>query len=264
MNPGSKFPDLVPRVTSAAVMVGLGGAAIWAGSLWFVLLVSLAVAVMEWELHRMLAPPDQRQYSPAFAGVSGLAVLLSGLLPVGFVLPLALMPSIVGITLLPVNRRIFAAYSAAITLAGFGLIHLRGDFGLVWMLWLLLVVVATDIFGYFAGRLLGGPKFWPQVSPKKTWSGTVAGWIGALGVGWGFATYTGASLDLLGLSVALSMASQMGDISESAMKRKMGVKDASNLIPGHGGLLDRFDGLLGAAILLLLVEQMVGFPPVGQ
>ena len=71
-----------------------------------------------------------------------------------------------------------------------------------------------------------------------------------------------ASSQIIGLSIALSMAAQMGDISESAVKRKVGVKDASNLIPGHGGLLDRFDGMLGAAVLLLLVEQMVGFPPV--
>ena len=261
MNSYQRFPDLLPRLLSALVLILIGGAAVWAGDGWFLALTTLAVAVMIWELHRMLAPPDQRQYSAAFAAMAGLAVLLSGLIPLGYVLPIALAPSFVGITLLPVNRRIFGAYAALIVLAGFGLLHMRMDFGLTWMMWLLLVVIVTDIAGYFAGRLIGGPKFWPRISPKKTWSGTIAGWVGAAVVGVAFMVWAGASGDLVGLSVAMSMASQMGDISESAVKRKMGVKDASNLIPGHGGLLDRFDGMLGAAALLLVVERMVDFPP---
>ncbi len=257
----SKFPDLGPRLASAAALVAVGLAAVWAGGWWFLALVSLSAAVMVWELHRMLASPDQAGHALPMAAVAGASVALSGLLPVGFVLPLALAPSFVGISVLPVNRRIFAGYAALIVLAGFGVVHVRAEFGLIWMLWLLGVVVATDIAGYFAGRLLGGPKFWPRVSPKKTWSGTVAGWFAAALVGWGFVIWAGAAPELIGLSIALSMAAQMGDISESAVKRRVGVKDASNLIPGHGGLLDRFDGLLGAAVLLLVVEQMVDFPP---
>jgi len=72
----------------------------------------------------------------------------------------------------------------------------------------------------------------------------------------------GVGLEIVGISIAISMASQMGDIAESAMKRKMGVKDSSNLIPGHGGVFDRFDGMLGASVFLLLIEQLVDFPPV--
>jgi phosphatidate cytidylyltransferase len=109
--------------------------------------------------------------------------------------------------------------------------------------------------------MIGGPKFFPAVSPKKTWSGTLFGWIGAAIVGFAFALYTGASLELIGVSVAIAMASQMGDIAESAIKRMMGVKDSSTLIPGHGGVLDRFDGMLGAAVFLLIVGQIIGFPP---
>ena len=129
------------------------------------------------------------------------------------------------------------------------------------MLWLVLVVAATDVFGYFAGRIFGGPKFWPLVSPKKTWSGTVAGWVSAGLVGAAFMKATGSGVELIGISVALSMASQMGDIAESALKRRVGVKDSSNLLPGHGGMFDRFDGMLGAALLLLLVESFAEFPP---
>ena len=261
-NPLSRFPDLVPRVASASVMAAVGLAAIWAGGYWFLALVTLAIGVMIWELHRMLAPVEQASHALPMALVAALAVWLSGVLPTADVLPLALAPGFVGISILPVNRRIFGGYAVLVVLAGFGVIHMRADFGLIWMLWLLLVVVATDVAGYFAGRLLGGPKFWPKVSPKKTWSGTIAGWVGAALVGAVFVIWADASSQIIGLSIALSMAAQMGDISESAVKRKVGVKDASNLIPGHGGLLDRFDGMLGAAVLLLLVEQMVGFPPV--
>ena len=121
-------------------------------------------------------------------------------------------------------------------------------------------MVATDVVGYFAGRAIGGPKFWPKVSPKKTWSGTAAGWAGAALVGLLFSINTGASLQLMGISVAISMASQMGDIAESGMKRKLGVKDSSNLIPGHGGLMDRFDGMLGASMFLLVIGQFIGLP----
>ena len=130
------------------------------------------------------------------------------------------------------------------------------------MLWLALVVIVTDVAGYFAGRFIGGPKFWPRVSPKKTWSGTVAGWVGAGVVGLIFMAQPGVGAEVVGISIAISMASQMGDIAESAMKRKMGVKDSSNLIPGHGGVFDRFDGMLGASVFLLMIEQIVDFPPV--
>ena len=88
-----------------------------------------------------------------------------------------------------------------------------------------MVVVVTDVVGYFAGRLIGGPKFWPRVSPKKTWAGTMAGWIGAGIVGAAFAASLDASFQLIGISIAISMAGQIGDVAESALKRRMGVKD---------------------------------------
>ena len=129
------------------------------------------------------------------------------------------------------------------------------------MTWLLVVVVVVDVAGYFAGKVFGGPKFWPKVSPKKTWSGTAAGWVGAAVVGLCYMIFAGGGVVAITVSIAAAMAAQMGDIAESAIKRKVGVKDSSNLIPGHGGLLDRFDGMLGAALLLLIVEQFIAFPP---
>ena len=124
------------------------------------------------------------------------------------------------------------------------------------------VVIVTDIFGYFAGKSFGGPKFWPKISPKKTWSGTVAGWIGAALVGFVFMLFTDAGLWIIVISMVLSFAGQMGDIAESALKRRMGVKDSSTLIPGHGGLFDRFDALLGASLFLIIVADIADVPGV--
>ena len=140
------------------------------------------------------------------------------------------------------------------------MIFVRDGLGLSWMVWLISLVVATDVAGYFAGRLIGGPKFWPTVSPKKTWAGTSAGWITGGLVGAVFAYNSGAMLLIVSISFVLAFASQMGDIAESAVKRKMGVKDSSMLIPGHGGVFDRFDGFMGAALMMLPLNYL-GFPP---
>jgi phosphatidate cytidylyltransferase len=107
---------------------------------------------------------------------------------------------------------------------------------------------------------LGGPKFWPAISPKKTWSGTVAGWLGAALVGFGFVIAGYAGWGLVALSPLVALAGQMGDIAESWVKRRAGVKDSSSLIPGHGGVLDRFDAMTGAIVLLILLSLVVDLP----
>jgi phosphatidate cytidylyltransferase len=118
----------------------------------------------------------------------------------------------------------------------------------------LLVVWATDIGGYFAGRGFGGPKLWPRVSPKKTWAGAIGGLVASLGVAAGFAALgLGKTVPLLLLAAALSSVSQLGDLFESAVKRAFGVKDSSQIIPGHGGLLDRLDGFVFAVVIAALI-----------
>ena len=254
-----KWSDLAARMGSALVMVIVGVWGIWVGGDVFHVLVSAICGLMVWELVRMLAP-ENRALALQLGGVSGIALLLAIYLPTGFALPLLLAPAMVGFGQLEKNRVIYMIFSVLILMAGFGMMGVRDDLGFGWMVWLVMVVVVTDVVGYFAGRMIGGPKFWPRVSPKKTWSGTVAGWIGAACVGAVFAINTGTTLELVGVSVALSMASQMGDIAESAIKRKTGVKDSSDLIPGHGGVLDRFDGMLGASVFLLMLGQVAGIP----
>ncbi|MEM1352554.1 MAG: phosphatidate cytidylyltransferase [Pseudomonadota bacterium] len=256
-----KWSDLAVRLVSGALLVILGLAGMWVGGLVFITMVALVSGLMVWELVRMLEPEGQI-LAIGLCGLSALAILPATYLPIGLALPLLMSPALVGFASLREYRGLYAVFTVMVLLAGFGMVSLRNDdLGLGWLLWLVLVVIATDVVGYFAGRMIGGPKFWPRVSPKKTWSGTVCGWVAAAGVGAGFMVTTGAGVQILGVSVAVSIASQMGDIAESAIKRRVGVKDSSNLIPGHGGVLDRFDGMLGAAVFVLLVGPVIGFPP---
>jgi phosphatidate cytidylyltransferase len=138
------------------------------------------------------------------------------------------------------------------------LVREHPDLGLVGLLWMFAVVWTTDIAAYFTGRRLGGPKLWPRVSPKKTWSGfvggvaagTLAGILVTLaGQRFGWRPPAGIGLIALGTAVA-SVASQLGDLGESALKRKYDVKDSSHLIPGHGGVMDRLDGFWAVAFLV--------------
>ena len=131
--------------------------------------------------------------------------------------------------------------------------------GFAALMLVLLAVWATDIGGYFAGRLIGGPKLWPRVSPKKTWAGAIGGFVASLGVAGGFAAAgLGKIIPLLRLGAILSIASQLGDLFESAVKRRFGVKDSSHIIPGHGGLMDRLDGFVAAIVLAAIFGFLRG------
>lgn len=253
-----KWSDLATRMGSGAAMVVLGMLGVWAGGHVFHVMVAMICGVMIWELAAMIGATRSSAWQ--LGGLTGAALLLASYLPAGFALPILLASALVGFGQLTKFRTIYMVFTVMVLLAGYGMMSVRDTLGFNWMLWMVLVVVATDVVGYFAGRLIGGPKFWPRVSPKKTWAGTGFGWVGAGAVGLLFMANTGAGSQLIGISVAVSMASQMGDIAESAIKRRVGVKDSSNLIPGHGGLLDRFDGMLGAAVFLLII----GGPLIGS
>ena len=129
-------------------------------------------------------------------------------------------------------------------------------------MFLFAVVWATDIAAYFVGRAIGGPKLMPQVSPKKTWSGAIGGThrrrsLAAVAVA-KFAGLDGLVRDRASLAVVLSVVAQAGDLFESALKRRFGAKDSSQLIPGHGGLMDRLDGFVAAAVLAALIGLLRG------
>ena len=253
--PPGRWGDLRTRLLSAIVMVAVGASEIWLGGTAFAALVIVLTSLMIWELATITAPA-RRKTPVTLAGLTGLALAAAVVLP-GTLAALFLAAPTLMLALTPRrDRRVAAAYALAIMIAGYGLISLRNAGGTPAILWLVAVVVVSDVLGYFAGRLLGGPKFWPAISPKKTWSGTVAGWIGAALVGlvvWlvGYGAWV-----LVPLSVLVAFAGQLGDIAESWIKRRAGVKDASRLIPGHGGLLDRFDALIGAVVVVMAVQLL--------
>ena len=250
--PGKRrFGDLGTRVISGLVLAAIAVAAIWAGGVWAVALVAVALCLMLWELHRMVTGDGSwRAPVPLVLCVAGVfaAVLAAG---AGLVWGLAcLLPgAVVAHVLAPKGGDVLAAgliYTGG-ALAALLAFRFAPDGGLV-ILWLVLVVAAADIGAYFTGRSLGGPKLWPAVSPGKTWSGAAGGLAAAatasLALALAFGWSAGPAL-LLGIGVAI--ASQGGDLLESALKRHYGVKDASALIPGHGGVMDRLDGVMGGA-----------------
>lgn len=253
------WSDLRVRIVSAVAMVGIGGAAIWAGGLPFAALVTLACAAMIWELARMTSPGASRSQALAAAVLSMLTLIAAIMLPPPYGVACLVFPAL-GLLATPRQLRVQTAlYALLIGFAGFTLIALR-SLGMAPLLWLVAVVVISDIAGYFAGRALGGPKFWPAISPKKTWSGTLAGWLGAVLVGAGFMAAAGAPAAIMLLSPLVGFAGQLGDILESWFKRRTGVKDSSSLIPGHGGVLDRFDALLIAALAVLIFGLIIDLP----
>jgi phosphatidate cytidylyltransferase len=136
--------------------------------------------------------------------------------------------------------------------AGYGFLAIVFLFAIVWM---------TDIMGYMVGRAVGGRKLWPAISPNKTWSGAIGGVAGALVAGLGVATWGALPLVPIAiLAMILSMVAQGGDLLESAIKRKFGAKDTSDLIPGHGGVMDRLDGFIAAALVAAVIGVLRGGP----
>lgn len=258
---GPDWDDLRPRLATGGALAAAGVVAVSLGGAVFAATAALACGVMVWELSRMTAP--DRPVAAMQAGMlAAAAVLLARALPPAFAFPVLAASALAGAGLAGRYRAAYAAFAAAICVAGYGLATFHDAYGALWLVWLVLVVVATDVAGYFGGRAIGGRKFWPSISPSKTWAGTVCGWAAAGLVGAAFLTFTTAGRDIVWISMAVSFGAQMGDIAESAMKRMTGVKDSSSLLPGHGGLLDRFDGFLGAALPMLLTALIVDVPEV--
>jgi phosphatidate cytidylyltransferase len=252
--------DLGLRVAAAAVLGAIALFAAYRGGALAALLAlaaSLAVAV-EW-----LLVTGHRAFSTAAIIAVLLAVISVGVAAFGW-LGWAVMLAVLGGAMLGAMERdswLGAAvpYAAAI---GIGLLALRNDPVLGWpaLMFLFATVWATDTAAYFAGRIIGGPKLWPAVSPKKTWSGAFGGLAGGIVAAMLVMMAAGISVTpmLVVVAALLSVVSQAGDLLESAVKRQFGVKDASQIIPGHGGVMDRVDGLLTAAAAAALIGWLHG------
>ncbi len=247
--------ELGLRIASALVLAPLVVAAVYAGGWAFALVVGAAALVMVWEWNRLCGSSALGGF---FHGLAVIAVI--GLAVAGkplIALAAALVLAGVAVTLAVALERSLAWVAVGVIYLSIpvaALIWLRGGLaeGRHIVLWLLAVVWASDIGAYAVGRALGGPRLAPRISPQKTWSGALGGTGLAALVGLG-AAYAGPGLargvGLIVASLGLSLAAQAGDLAESAVKRHFHAKQSGGLIPGHGGMLDRADGLLFAAPL---------------
>ncbi len=253
--------NLALRVASALVLAPLAIAIAYFGGWPFVLFWALAALGIFWEWAALVAGAAGRSVFLAGAGPVVIATVLAGLhRPLAAMLIIAV--GAVGAAAFAPSRQgpwiaVGVIYAGAMLLAP---VVLRADaeFGFVVMLLLFAVVWTTDVVGYFVGRALGGPKLWPRVSPNKTWSGALAGTAAAILVAIALASTTTRTslLPIAVVAVMLSIVAQLGDLFESAVKRRFGAKDAGQLIPGHGGLMDRLDGFLLAAAAAALFGSM--------
>jgi phosphatidate cytidylyltransferase len=253
--------NLLMRVLAAVVLAPIAIAIAWFGGWLWILLVMLATIglYLEWLTIVGLV----REWRAAVPGVAALAIagicLIAGRLDAALIV---LGIGLVAVAVLSPERRNWSAtgflYAAAAQIASVLVRHDPAS-GFAALFFVLLVVWAADIGGYFAGRGIGGPKLWPRVSPKKTWAGAIGGFIGSLAVAGAFAAAgAGKSGHLLGLGAFLSVVSQLGDLFESAVKRRFGVKDSSHIIPGHGGLMDRLDGFVAAVVAAAILGFLRG------
>ncbi len=256
----SSMRDLGVRIASAAVLAAIVLVALWAGSLPFAILVAIIGVVVAWEWGRIVrsADIDAIMVIQAVAIITAVLLAARGLAGLGLIA--VLVAAIISTFLAFGERGHMAALGALYAgLPALALVWLRGadTAGLLAVLFLMLAVWAADTGAYFAGRLIGGPKLMPRVSPNKTWSGLL-GAIAAAGLlGIIFAMANDLHVGRLAFGgMVLGLVGQAGDLVESALKRTFDVKDASALIPGHGGFMDRIDGL-SAAVLAATVFAMI-------
>lgn len=252
--------ELRTRAIVGVVLIAVALGALLSGGLLFWVLLSAAGVLMQAEWADLSgASADHKKLSmyavsvplailcPLAAGLSWFAI---GLLVAAFLFVIVATRS--------VRLALGVIY---VCLPVMALLFLRGQapniFGLTLALWALALVWATDIGAYFAGRSIGGPKLAPRISPSKTWSGLGGGVLAALLVGFALHRFAGLPIELAAASGLLAVAAQGGDLLESAMKRRAGVKDSGSLLPGHGGVMDRLDGVATAAPLAALLYLLL-------
>lgn len=258
---GKAPSNLVMRIVAAAVLAPLAIAIAYVGGwLWALLVVGVACGLyVEW----LLIVNDTQDRRAMLIGI--VALVGAGLAVVCGYAGIALAAAVAGIVIVALTSATQGGWNAtgllyaAAALLGAILVRFDPSNGFLALIFVLLVVWVTDIGGYFAGRGIGGPKLWPRVSPNKTWAGAIGGLVLSIAVAIAFALLGfGKLTSSVVLATVLSAVSQLGDLFESAVKRRFGVKDSSQIIPGHGGLLDRLDGFVAAIIVAALIGILRG------
>lgn len=255
------------RALSALAMAPVAAAALFAGPSIFAAIVAAGSVVLAWEWTRLCGEGRFGRTGWMLAAIALGVVAAAAALRFDYALALAVLGTILVYLFAKYSRRANPSWIAVgplyIGVPAVALIWLRDDdaAGRHLIAWLFVTVWATDIGAYFAGRLIGGPRLAPRVSPNKTWAGLIGAVVSA-----GIVGIVAALVDPLGpkavllaaAGAALAIVAQAGDLGESWVKRRFGAKDASALIPGHGGLFDRVDGLLAAAAVLALWQWLTG------
>lgn len=255
--------NLALRILSAVILAPLAFLAAYLGGVPFAIFWTMAALAVLWEWITMVAGPSYRLMFSACGGAIAVAGFVAWLgRPIAALLMVGL-GALAAAIFAPRERRVWVtagiAYAGALLLAA---MFLRADdvLGFAVIVMLFAIVWTTDILGYFAGRAFGGPKLWPAISPKKTWSGAIAGALGAMIVAIAVSGLFGSfnKLAIVIVALLLSVLAQLGDFFESWVKRQFGAKDSSNLIPGHGGVMDRLDGFWAAALAGCLIGLLRG------
>jgi phosphatidate cytidylyltransferase len=255
--------NLALRILSAVILAPLAFLAAYLGGVPFAIFWTVAALAVLWEWITMVAGPSYRLMFSACGGAIAVAGFVAWLgRPIAALLMVGL-GALAAAIFAPRERRLWVTagigYAGALLLAA---MFLRADdvLGFAGILMLFAIVWTTDILGYFAGRAFGGPKVWPAISPKKTWSGAIAGALGAMIVAIAVSGLFGSfnKLAIVIVALLLSVLAQLGDFFESWVKRQFGAKDSSNFIPGHGGVMDRLDGFWAAALAGCLIGLLRG------
>jgi phosphatidate cytidylyltransferase len=260
-----RLPDLLPRLLSAIVLMAAALVSVWQGGVVFDLIWLGAALAVGCEWQKLIAAPHLlirylftglglvlAAFLIGKAWFAGAFAILGGC---GIAAALAAGP---GKRVWAFGGLVYASFLLVSVLA----LHGSADDGARSIVWLFAIVWGTDVCAYFGGRLIGGAKLWPKVSPSKTWSGTLTGVFAGALIGMLVATPGLAgparNLPIFVLGLAAATVSQAGDMFESWVKRRFAVKDSSRLIPGHGGFMDRLDGFIAAAVFALLTGAMRG------
>ena len=256
-------PDFYHRVASALVLIGIASGLLVAGPIPFALFVVVVGLIMSWEWSHVVRDRDADLTFLVQASAVAIAIALAaaGHASVGLA-GLAVGAAAVAVGAGGRNPLLSALGVLYVGLAGVALVWLRGSdsLGLLAVLYLLFVVGTNDTMAFFVGRTIGGPKLWPAISPKKTWSGSIGGVVsaGLMGAGFALLVPDASPVRLATLALLLAIVALAGDLAESALKRRFGVKDASDLIPGHGGMLDRMDGIVAVAAVAAVIALSIG------
>jgi phosphatidate cytidylyltransferase len=259
--------NLTLRLVSGAILAVVALALTYLGGVAFRLFAVLIAVMVFREWLAMRRPGNRIADALGWAALAAaLAVMLAGAsAPISFAVLAAAFTVNLAHALVTGGDRWGAWGIAYAGLPALALAFMRGsdEAGLIAILFLYAAVWGTDVLAYFVGRSVGGPKLAPSISPGKTWSGAIGGGVSGAVAGTAVIYFTGAAMQLgvaFVLAFLLSVASQAGDLFESAVKRRHGVKDSGTIIPGHGGVMDRVDGLVAAAILLYVLGTVFAGP----